>query len=312
MSAADALTCARTGLLVRRLGAGHDFSGCIVATGKDRVSWLNGLVTCDLAKAKVGDTLFGLAVGKTGKIEAEVHILLGANDLAILVAADRADDLAKVLDRHLVMEDVTLDVALGAADSFLVVGPGSEAAAAAARALGARAGLVQRIAGRTAIVRADSAATSAVLEAMLGAASPSAVASDAAWDRVRAELGLPLRGVDFDESNYPQEAALERDAVSFEKGCYLGQEAVFMLEKRGHVKKRLVQLELAGSAARGDELKSSDGATVGSITTASPRDAGGSIALGVVRYKSATADTQLVAGAGVTARVTALLAVTPS
>ncbi len=55
---------------------------------------------------------------------------------------------------------------------------------------------------------------------------------------------MPRFGVDFDDQTLPQEASLERLAVSFNKGCYLGQETVFMLEKRGHAKKRLMRLAI--------------------------------------------------------------------
>jgi folate-binding protein YgfZ len=62
------------------------------------------------------------------------------------------------------------------------------------------------------------------------------------WERFRRERGVPSFGTDFGEATYPQEAGLERHAVSFSKGCYLGQEVVCMLEMRGQVKRKLVQL----------------------------------------------------------------------
>ncbi|MBJ7454276.1 MAG: hypothetical protein JHC71_19635, partial [Blastococcus sp.] len=55
--------------------------------------------------------------------------------------------------------------------------------------------------------------------------------------------------VEVDATLYPQEASLEKLAVSFQKGCYLGQEVVYMLENRGHVKRKLVPLDLEGAAA---------------------------------------------------------------
>ena len=67
------------------------------------------------------------------------------------------------------------------------------------------------------------------------------------WDVVRVRAAVPRFGVDFDETTYPQEAALETRAVSFQKGCYLGQEIVCMLEMRGHVKRKLVSLAVAVS-----------------------------------------------------------------
>ena len=65
---------------------------------------------------------------------------------------------------------------------------------------------------------------------------------------------MPRFGVDFDDKTYPQEAQLEKVAVSFDKGCYLGQEVVCMLEMRGHVKRKLVPVVLddgRAASARG-------------------------------------------------------------
>jgi folate-binding protein YgfZ len=81
---------------------------------------------------------------------------------------------------------------------------------------------------------------------------------------------VPRFGVDFDDKTYPQEASLEKAAVSFEKGCYLGQEVVFMLEKRGHVKRRLVSLvvEAAEVPPAGAPVTDEAGAPVGEVTSA--------------------------------------------
>src|SRR5690606_16690360 len=134
--------------------------------------------------------------------------------------------------------------------------------------------------------------------------------SEGGWKQLRIEQGIAQMGVDFGEDNYPQEAGLERDAVSFEKGCYLGQETVFMLEKRGHVKKRIVQLEVEGAGELAPEtpIADADGQTTGSVTSAVPRRSeGGAIALGWVKYKHARAGVTLDVG-GHPARVTDVLA----
>jgi folate-binding protein YgfZ len=74
-------------------------------------------------------------------------------------------------------------------------------------------------------------------------------------DLRRAQAGWPHFGVDFDDTHLPQEAAMER-AVHFEKGCYLGQEAVAMAQ-RGQVKRRLRRLEFSGGAKTGEVLSGS-------------------------------------------------------
>lgn len=63
-------------------------------------------------------------------------------------------------------------------------------------------------------------------------------------ESLRIEQSIPKMGVDFTEANFPQEAGLEKRAVSFTKGCYLGQEIVARLQYRGHVNKILVKIKI--------------------------------------------------------------------
>ena len=101
----------------------------------------------------------------------------------------------------------------------------------------------------------------------------------AGWEALRLERNVPRFGVDFDDKMYPQEAALEKAAVSFDKGCYLGQEVVCMLEMRGHVKRKLVSLIVEGQGLpeRGAQVTDAGGAAIGEpherrrLTDAQPR-----------------------------------------
>jgi hypothetical protein len=298
------LDCAQLGALVRELEG-----GTLVVRGADRQTWLNGLVTCDLAPKKPGDAAYGLVVGKTGKIQAEVYILVGAEDLLVGVPGPvgRAHALAESLDRYLVMEDATIEPQTEGMSWMLALGLRGEDAMTAARGAGARAGLSRRGGLPTAVVAAPSPARDAVLAAVTAGAAPSQVATPEGWERVRLEHGIAERGVDFEDDCYPQEAALEIDGVSFSKGCYLGQEAVFMLEKRGHVKRRLVQLMVEGDVSAGDPIKDAEGNVVGGVTSRILRP-GRNLALGYVKYKYAKSDTKLVIGEKSPAWVTVLLA----
>lgn len=107
----------------------------------------------------------------------------------------------------------------------------------------------------------------------------------AALESLRIEAGIPVYGVDFDESNMMLEAGLA-DAVSFTKGCYVGQEAVAMATYRGHVSKKLSGLLVKGDAvpSGGDKLFK-EGKEIGHITSAMNSEAAGSvIALAMVKY----------------------------
>ncbi len=295
-----ALDAAQNGALLRDLPL-----QTIHVTGPDRASWLNGLVTCDLAKLGPGDAAYGLLVAKNGKIQSEVYLCLGSDRIELGVRADRAADLAATLDRYLVMEDAALEVATSSA-WMLALGPRAADVLAKARAAGVVGGLVRRASTTAAILTAPERAA---IAAAVASDASIRIASDAGWQRVRVELGIPALDVDFDDASYPQEASLEGDAVSFSKGCYLGQEAVFMLEKRGHVKKRLVQLLVDGDVEPGDAIEGPDGQEVGKVTSAASRP-WRNLALGHVKYKHAAADTELRVR-GRSAVVTSLLAIKP-
>jgi folate-binding protein YgfZ len=90
--------------------------------------------------------------------------------------------------------------------------------------------------------------------------------------------------MDFGDKTYPQEAALEKIAVSFSKGCYLGQEVVCRLEMRGHVIKKIVPLLVAGSdpPPHGTEVHSAEGKLLGTVTSATAGSEG-AVALAMVR-----------------------------
>ena len=84
----------------------------------------------------------------------------------------------------------------------------------------------------------------------------------------RIEAGIPWYGLDMDENTLPIEAGLEKDAISFNKGCYIGQESVARITYRGHVNRKLVGLSLSGiqPASKGDKI-SKDGQEVGWVTS---------------------------------------------
>jgi folate-binding protein YgfZ len=110
------------------------------------------------------------------------------------------------------------------------------------------------------------------------------------WEALRLERGVARFGVDFDATTYPQEAGLEQNAVSFSKGCYLGQEVVCMLQMRGHVKRKLAALVLDGPTvpphgAHVSESAAGGGANVGQITSsaASPT-LGKPVALAMLKH----------------------------
>ena len=129
-----------------------------------------------------------------------------------------------------------------------------------------------------------------------------------AFETARIEAGIPRFGVDMDETNIPLECGIEARAVSYTKGCYIGQEVINRIHAIGHVNRELVGLRLADDLkslpARGDKLFK-DGKEVGHITSAiaSPT-LKANIALGYVRRGADAAGTELeLQSAGTDSRV---------
>jgi tRNA-modifying protein YgfZ len=238
----------------------------IVLTGKERSSWLNGLVTCDLAKLEVGQGAYGLLVEKKGRIQTDFFIVTSKDREKLLLTAPRdlLESVLTTLDHYLIMEDVELEKAADDLEMWLLVGP--KAASVAANLGDATfAGSIVRMTDIALVAGAGSSLAAPLAEAI--AKEGGAIVDDSAWNALRIERGLPRFGFDFDASLYPQEAALESFAVSFDKGCYLGQEVVYMLENRGHVKRKLVALDLDGDGPvdQGSPVMTTEGAQVGDV-----------------------------------------------
>jgi folate-binding protein YgfZ len=127
-------------------------------------------------------------------------------------------------------------------------------------------------------------------------------AAAAAHERARIAAGIPRLGADLDDSVIPQEAFLEVDAVSFTKGCFVGQELVCRIDARGHVNRFLRHLVPAGDDVVlpvGAEVTVGD-KVVGTVTSSAP-----GIALGYVRREVEPPAAATVAGTPVSVRATA-------
>jgi folate-binding protein YgfZ len=276
----------------------------LVVTGGDRQTWLNGLITCDLAPLKAGDAAYGLFVGQKGRILTDASLVLEEARIVLTVPRSAVGELRASLERYIIMEDVEL--AEGAYEVEFVHGPGAAEVLAATRAAGAIGGVLDRtgLGGAVLFFPAQSRAEARGARDATLASIAGMVGDDRAWEALRLDCRVPQFGADFDAATYPQEAGLEKRAISFSKGCYLGQEVVFMLEKRGHVKRRLVTLRVGSDLPppRGADVIDADGENVGAITSAAiVPSAGGPVAMAMVKRARAEAGVELsVVGAKAT------------
>lgn len=272
--------------------------GVLDVTGGDRQTWLNGLVTCDLAKLKEGEGAYGLAVGKNGRILADLFALVAADHLYVVAPRTTLEPLAASFEHYLVMEDVEVRPAEGDFSIFVAHGPAAEAVVSVAASQGAPAAVVDVSGAPLGVVLVPKSQEEAVTAALALAARSAGgvIGDDLGWDALRLARFVPRFGVDFDEKTYPQEASLEKRAVSFSKGCYLGQEVVCMLEMRGHVKRKLALLAIDGedAPARGAKVSDAAGTEQGEITSATwVPTLGATRAIAMVKRAAAEVGTEL-------------------
>ena len=280
---------ATTGSAVVRL---RDWS-TVRVKGKDRASFLHNMCTNDVKRLATGEGCEAFFTDVKGKVVAHGFLLAGTEAIEIVMVPGAAERLMAQLDRYIIREDVALSdksrevawmLLLGALagdvlEQAVGVTVGELAGAWAHRPLllDAAAVTVARcelpwMGGFLIGVTADAIAA---IEAKLTAAG-AVLGGDSLWNTVRVESNWPLWGVDFDESNLPQEVSRDKQAISFRKGCYLGQETVARIDALGHVNKQLATVRFEGDAVPevGAELFQGE-QPVGRVTSScwSPRDA---------------------------------------
>ena len=273
-------------LLESNVGAYRTADVLLRVTGDDRLTWLQGQLTQNVLALRPGDATYGLLLHPNGKILADLDVLCRSADLVLVCPAEAADEVSAQLDRYIMMEDVELERL--PAEVLALQGPlavGLRTALAEAR--GADSVFeVDRLGRGGLLVLSDARASddTRALPPSVTQAGGSWVGADAVL-LARLRAGRPAFGPDFGASVLPQVAGLTRRAVSFQKGCYRGQEPVVMLEHRGSPPKRLVRLEIDAAAAlsAGTSLHGADGATLGTITSAASGPDGVVYALGTLK-----------------------------
>jgi hypothetical protein len=231
----------------------------MVVTGDDRASWLNGLVTCDVAKLGDGACAYGLAVTQKGRIITDLFVVKRGDAIDVVLPARVRDAVMDALGKYLVMEDAEM-----ARDDSRRVWFAHGPKAASLGVACDRTGLGGAIVIAAPEEKDRLAERVASLGGLVGDAS--------GWEALRIARSVPAFGVDFDDKTYPQEASLEKRAVSFDKGCYLGQEVVCMLELRGHVKRKLVPFVMDdGTAEAGATVTDEAGVEIGKVSSAGER-----------------------------------------
>jgi folate-binding protein YgfZ len=275
--------------------------------GPDARRFLHGMVSNDVKALSPGQGCHAALLTVKGKLLADLVIYdCGELGLVLEYVASAHAQVYGALDRHLIMDDATLVDLSAELGQLGVYGDGAAEALDAALGFDSVSALVKlptyhfihrplstqelpTFVARTKELGLPGFHLFSPIAAIDGIAGKLAAAggselSPEAAEVLRVEAGVPLYGVDIDEDRMPAEAGLD-DAVSFSKGCYLGQEVVVRLRDRGHLNRKLSGLRLQDGgppAAPGTRLRNADKPNAGVITSSviSPRL--GTIALGYV------------------------------
>jgi folate-binding protein YgfZ len=252
--------------------------GRIVVSGTERASYLQGLLTNDIVALQAGQGCYTAYLTAQGRMIADLHVYELGDILLLTLAGGVKDGVLAKLDQFIFSEDVQLGDVTGTFAQIAIVGPAAAGAVAsivsgvpadALRAMPEHGNARGEWAGGAAIVtRIDEAGEPGfdlfVDLAQAGALKTALLAAgvveldEATAEAVRVESGMPLFGRDMDEETIPLEAGIESRAISFTKGCYVGQEVIIRVLHRGHGR---VARKLAGLTFDGDQAPGG-GATI--------------------------------------------------
>lgn len=227
------------------------------ATGEDRLSFLQAMCTAEVKGLPAGAAAYAAFLTNKGAMVADGRIWNLGEALLIDVEPGRLPAVREYLEKHLVSEEVELADASGEL-AVLTVAPSS-----GPPPLLSHPSAPSRLPGGVDLLVPRAELAQAVDRLAGSGLQPAGFET---WEQRRIEAGVPRFGQDMDERTIPLEANLE-SAISYEKGCYVGQEVIARATFRGHVNKKLVRLGFGGQApAVGAEIRAGD-RVVGKVTS---------------------------------------------
>lgn len=261
------------------------FRRLVAVTGGDRVAFLHGMLTNDIKALGPGRGVRAAQLDQSGKIVSDLRVYAEPARLLLDVLTQREAAMTENLERYLIADDVVISPLLGEEVPLLAL-EGPCAAEVTTRMLresvpdtspldhwqGECAGVSVRVVAASEVgargyllCGPGDAAGALFAAACAAGAQPMGME---ALEVLRVEAGVPRYGQDMDETCLIMEVGLS-EAISFRKGCYLGQEVVERIAARGHVNRRLVGLTVEGTAvpAAGSPVMLRD-RQVGHITSA--------------------------------------------
>ncbi|HXJ19155.1 MAG TPA: hypothetical protein VMT03_02900 [Polyangia bacterium] len=286
----------------------------IVATGADRIRFLNGLVTNDVAGTPVGRGCRAALLTPKGQVVADMRICVRPDDVRIIVDRGQAQPVAEALSRYAIMDDFA---AAPVPDfRFLsLLGPGA-GALLAAQPEGelAHAEVGDRWIVRTRELGVDGFWVGGPPDAIVALRARLALRhvpelAPAVAEAARIDAMEPKFGVEITSDYFPMEVGLA-ETIDESKGCYLGQEPIVRIRDRGHINWRLAVLDLLTPGAdprAGDPLESDVKPKAGRVTSAARFPDGRGVALAMAHVSIPVGATVRIRGGDGAATIEARL-----
>jgi folate-binding protein YgfZ len=294
----------------------------ISLTGGDRVRWLNGMVTNNIRDLAPGRGVYAFLLNPQGHILGDLYAYNRGESLVVDTDQSQLEKILAVFDKYIIMDDVEVgDIS----DKLAAIGIAGPRAEECLRRAGIEVPVLESLqfgeimwqqTGVT-LVRGDNPLVPS-FELWLAPENHGSVyaalvkagalpVGTAAVELLRIAAGVPLYGADIRERDLPQETEQER-ALSFVKGCYVGQEIVERIRSRGQVRRKFVGFDIQGTLPAPGSKIQVEGKDVGEITTAASLpwargDRG--VGFGYIRREVATPGKVLEAG-GSEAKVASL------
>ena len=245
-------------------------------TGPQRAWFLHQILTQEFEDIEPGQAREAAMLTAHGRMVGYLEVLATEDGLLAHMEPDLSPAFPDEIRRYVFATRVEIDDVSDDYSLILVAGDGHEAIEGAAAAIpAARLQPSHALGSPAAYLWIPAPDKHAALDALKQAGAREA--GEEEIETIRIRNGAPRWGKDMDTKTFPQEAGIDAYAVHFEKGCYVGQEAMAKIHFRGKVNRRLAILE-ADNLSEGAEV-TKDGAKVGAVTSSAP-----GFALAMVKY----------------------------
>jgi folate-binding protein YgfZ len=260
--------------------------GVLILRGDDAGEFLNGQVSNDVSALVDGESKYALLLTPKGKLRADMTIAKDGDETVVVTTTEHLPAIRQTIETYRIGYFFSTEDATGEWSLVRIVGDFDTS------------DLAFPVVELTSPLGVDLLVESAELDALTAELGAKGVAelSEEEFAAARISRAVPEFGAELDAETFPAEAGLEARAVSFEKGCYVGQETVARMHYKGKPNRHLRILSADGPIVSGAAVTAKDGRELGRVGTTATNLDGKSTALAILRREGETGDVVDVGG----------------